>query len=142
MKHIQIFEAYTAKGEKLDKVRDLFNILKQKDFRSLDVEDFIFSLDPKEINSFKKKFTEGGIVNKKSFNLLTKYFKNFLDIEFLDQVISSTKEAFETLEYAANYERNPEDQRRVAKELIANKDEILKKLNGLKTRIEKYQQEF
>jgi len=142
MKHIQIFEAYTAKGDKIDKARDLFAMLKEKDFRSFEIEDFIFSLNQKEINEFKKKFAQGGIVNRKSFNLLTKYFKNFLDLEFLDEVIESTKDAFETLEYAANYERNPEDQKKMARDLLQNKDEIMRRLNNLKSRIEKYQSEI
>ena len=37
-----------------NKVDDLKDMLKKTDFKSPDVEDFIFSLDAEEINSFKK----------------------------------------------------------------------------------------
>ena len=81
--------------------------------------------------------------------ILTKYFKNFLDIEFLDQVISSTEEAFEAIEdyikYPSHEEYFGEDikaQIMEAKNIISNKEVIFKKLKGLKTRIEKYQQEL
>jgi len=140
MKHIQIFE---------NKVRELGSILQKTDFKSPDVEDFIFSLDPKEINLFKKSFIDDGILGKKRFNLLTKYFKNFLDIEFLDQVISSTEKAFGDVEYFIEYPdkikdlgKDHEDQIRILTDIISNKEMIFKKLKNLKTRIEKYQQEF
>ena len=134
-----------------NKVDDLNDMLQKTDFKSPDVEDFIFSLDAEEINSFKKYFIDEGVISKKKFNLLTKYFKNFLDIEFLDQVISSTEDAFKTLEHFIK-SLSKEDEEylgkdwepriRMAKEIISNKEMIFKKLKGLKTRIEKYQQEF
>jgi len=134
-----------------NKVDDLNDMLQKTDFKSPDVEDFIFSLDAEEINSFKKSFIDKGVITKKRFNLLTKYFKNFLDIEFLDQVISSTEEAFKSLgdfikslstEHEEYLGKGWEQQIRMAKEIISNKEMIFKKLKGLKTRIEKYQQEF
>ena len=134
-----------------NKVDDLKDMLKKTDFKSPDVEDFIFSLDAEEINSFKKYFIDEGVISKKRFNLLTKYFKNFLDIEFLDQVISSTEDAFKTLEdFIKSLSKEDEEylgkdwetQIRMTKEIISNKEMIFKKLKGLKTRIEKYQQEF
>ena len=134
-----------------NKVDDLKDMLKKTDFKSPDVEDFIFSLDAEEINSFKKSFIDEGVITKKRFNLLTKYFKNFLDIEFLDQVISSTEDAFKTLEdFIKSLSKEDEEylgkdwetQIRMTKEIISNKEMIFKKLKGLKTRIEKYQQEF
>jgi len=134
-----------------NKVDDLKDMLKKTDFKSPDVEDFIFSLDAEEINSFKKYFIDEGVISKKKINLLTKYFKNFLDIEFLDQVISSTEDAFKTLEHFIKslskedeeyLGKDWETQIRMTKEIISNKEMIFKKLKGLKTRIEKYQQEF
>jgi hypothetical protein len=140
MKHIQIFE---------NKVSELGSILQKTDFKSPDVEDFIFSLDPKEINLFKKSFMGEGILSKKRFNLLTKYFKNFLDIEFLDQVISSTEKSFKDIEYFIEYPDQIKDQNkdheaqiRMLTDIISNKEMIFKRLKSLKTRIEKYQQEF
>ena len=134
-----------------NKVDDLNDMLQKTDFKSPDVEDFIFSLDAEEINSFKKSFIDEGVITKKRFNLLTKYFKNFLDIEFLDQVISSTEDSFKTLEdFIKSLSKEDEEylgkdwetQIRMTKEIISNKEMIFKKLKGLKTRIEKYQQEF
>ena len=134
-----------------NKVDDLKDMLKKTDFKSPDVEDFIFSLDAEEINSFKKYFIDEGVISKKKINLLTKYFKNFLDIEFLDQVISSTEDSFKTLEdFIKSLSKEDEEylgkdwetQIRMTKEIISNKEMIFKKLKGLKTRIEKYQQEF
>ena len=134
-----------------NKVDDLKDMLKKTDFKSPDVEDFIFSLDAEEINSFKKSFIDEGVITKKRFNLLTKYFKNFLDIEFLDQVISSTEDTFKNLEdFIKSLSKEDEEylgkdwetQIRMTKEIISNKEMIFKKLKGLKTRIEKYQQEF
>ena len=134
-----------------NKVDDLKDMLKKTDFKSPDVEDFIFSLDAEEINSFKKYFIDEGVISKKKINLLTKYFKNFLDIEFLDQVISSSEKAFKSLgdfikslstEHEEYLGKDWEPQIRMAKEIISNKEMIFKKLKGLKTRIEKYQQEF
>jgi hypothetical protein len=137
MEHIQIFE---------NRVKELGSILQKTDFKSPDVEDFIFSLDPKEINSFKKSFIDDGILSKRRFNLLTKYFKNFLDIEFLDQVVSSTGEAFKQLEYFVHHPeslgKDSESHMRQIKDLLSDKEMILKKLKSLKTRIERYQQEF
>ena len=134
-----------------NKVDDLKDMLKKTDFKSPDVEDFIFSLDAEEINSFKKYFIDEGVISKKKINLLTKYFKNFLDIEFLDQVISSTEDTFKNLEdFIKSLSKEDEEylgkdwetQIRMTKEIISNKEMIFKKLKGLKTRIEKYQQEF
>ena len=134
-----------------NKVDDLNDMLQKTDFKSPDVEDFIFSLDAEEINSFKKYFIDEGVISKKKINLLTKYFKNFLDIEFLDQVISSSEKAFKSLgdfikslstEHEEYLGKDWEPRIRMAKEIISNKEMIFKKLKGLKTRIEKYQQEF
>ena len=134
-----------------NKVDDLKDMLQKTDFKSPDVEDFIFSLDAEEINSFKKYFIDEGVISKKKINLLTKYFKNFLDIEFLDQVISSTEDTFKNLEdFIKSLSKEDEEylgkdwetQIRMTKEIISNKEMIFKKLKGLKTRIEKYQQEF
>ena len=134
-----------------NKVDDLEDMLQKTDFKSPDVEDFIFSLDAEEINSFKKYFIDEGVISKKKINLLTKYFKNFLDIEFLDQVISSTEDTFKNLEdFIKSLSKEDEEylgkdwetQIRMTKEIISNKEMIFKKLKGLKTRIEKYQQEF
>lgn len=140
MKHIQIFE---------NKIGELSSIIQRTDFKSPDVEDFIFSLDPNEINLFKKSFIDDGVLSKKRFNLLTKYFKNFLDIEFLDQVISSSEKAFKDLDFFIQHPdqvkelgKDHETQIRLIKDIISNKEMISKKLKNLKTRIEKYQQEF
>jgi hypothetical protein len=134
---------------KRNAINALGDILNTKDFRSPDVEDFIFNLDPNEINDFKSHFIKQGVLTKRRLNLLTKYFKNFLDIEFLDQVISSTEEAFETVEDYIKYPSHEEyfgekikAQIMEAKNIISNKEVIFKKLKGLKTRIEKYQQEL
>ena len=50
-----------------NKVDDLKDMLKKTDFKSPDVEDFIFSLDAEEINSFKKRNRLNNLYKNKNY---------------------------------------------------------------------------
>ena len=149
MKHIQplfefdqFFESVST--EKLDK---LYQHLKTKSFDSDWVEDLINDLDTVEHRKLEKSFLTHGVLSLNNLRVLKTFFRHIVNEALIDDIIKATKKTFKSMEeswelHKGGYNQYTPKQIELMKEVLQGKDEILRRLEQMKKRMAKYQEEL
>jgi hypothetical protein len=149
MKHIQplfefdqFFESVST--EKLDK---LFQHLKTKSFDSDWVEDLINDLDTVEHRKLEKSYLTHGVMSLSSLRLLKTFCRHIVNESLIDEIIKATKKTYKSMEeswelHKSGYNQYTPQQIELTKDALKDKDEILRRLDQMKRRMAKYQEEL
>lgn len=149
MKHIQpLFEfEQISEGVSSEKLDKLHQLLKSKTFDIDWVEDIISDLDKVEFRKLEKGFLTHGVLGLNNLKVLRKFFRHIVNEELLEEIIQASKKTFKNMEdswelHKSGYQQYTPQQIEVLKNVLAGKEEIIKKLEQMKRRMAMYKDDI
>ena len=145
LKHIfelhSVNESQISFSKKRDELRDHLNA---KPFDAHEVEQFILKFDPQELEKFEKYFIDHGVLSLQNLKVLKTFFRHLINKELLDKIKKTTEKTFQQIEEllelskSGSFKSNTNTQD--FKKALANKDEILRRLEQMERRISRFQE--